>query len=496
MDAPIALALMAKAKKVFERDGASLSFPLTPKLFKKEQLNFLTGTPTNRALLDLSEFSRLVNLIPGGTIWDPQEERYLWNAYSDILDGYACASSTRTPGEEAQYQRALQYLYKDRETRAPSPALLAYWQYRDAWLRALEKFNNRLSEAESSNQPEVKLRWHSAEEPALREQIHQREDEWRVKGFREQVEKAREEERILSSKSPSQTIGEWAARFIPAIDSKTDTNTLQFYLSGYSPSNAFENGAWQRFTLSGEEATTLLRQAPAELRSRLAPNPVNLDIESLSIEYSYVNITRPWLATDVFNARFWKFRENGKLLSDGKTPPGGICPAYVSALIFARKLEIKLKPNSNKNDAAAERLQNDKYLSLGFIPFAVREGQLITNPYMPPNVSPRQSPIREQANVTGLQTSLNSLQQSAITRIPLKPELGVQIGTVKPGTGFQTLPLRYGLPPLGPTLPRMSFSFGMDPNASASNDNDLYVMAFVCKQLPRCPDPDPALQWS
>lgn len=496
MDAPIALALMAKAKKVFERDGAYLSFPLTPKLFKKEQLDFLTGTPTNRALLDLSEFSRLVNLIPGGTIWDPQEERYLWNAYRDILDAYTCPSTTRTPTEEAQYQRALRYLYKDRETRTPSPAVLTYWQYRDAWLRALEEFSNKRSEAESSSQPEVKQRWQSMEEPALREKIRQKEEEWRTAGFREQIEKAREEERVLGGRSPSQTIGEWATRFIPAIDSKTDTNVLQFYLSGYSPSNAFENGAWQRFTLMGEEAATLLKQAPVELRSRLAPNPVNLEIESLSIEYSYVNITRPWLATDIFNARFWKFRENEKLVSDGKTPPSGTCPAYVSALIFARKLEIKLKPNSAKNEAATARLQNDKYLSLGFIQFAARESRLLANPNMPSNVSPIPSPILAQANVTGLQTSLNGLQQSAITRFPLKPEFGIQIAPIKPVTGAQTLPLRYGFPPIGPALPKMSFSFGMAPNAPATNDDDLYVMAFVCKQLPRCPDPDLTLQWS
>jgi hypothetical protein len=26
-------------------------------------------------------------------------------------------------------------------------------------------------------------------------------------------------------------------------------------------------------------------------------------------------------------------------------------------------------------------------------------------------------------------------------------------------------------------------------------DDDIYILAFICKRLPRCPDPDPNFRW-
>jgi hypothetical protein len=487
LDATVALAVMAKATKVFGRDNdAFLSFPITPVFFEKQQLDFLDGTPTNRALLDLSEFSRLVNLIPRGTIWNPGEERYLWDAYREMLEGADCPASTRTPAEEARYQRAMRYLY---ETGKPSPAALAYEQCRHAYEETMWEFNKRQSAADSSSQPEVKEQWRRVEEPALRAEIRRKEEEWRTAGFKEPVETARVELRLLSGQSPGQTIEEWRARFLDGIDKKTDTNLLGFLPSAYSPLNAFETGAWRRFTLTRDEAGALIGQAPANLRGALASQPLSLEIESLSVEYSYVNITRPWLAAEAFHARFWKFRERGKQLSDGGTPPAGSCPAYVTGLVFARNLEIKLKENSAKNDAVADRLRDGKPLSLGFMPFVARESHLLTNPLAP--MTPKPAPIGLPANLAGLQASLKGLQEAAFLSKPLEPVWGGQFTPVKPGTEFQTQPWRPNLIPIGIGLP------GLFPRGRAAAANEgLYVMAFVCKRLPRCPDPDPALPWS
>lgn len=41
-----------------------------------------------------------------------------------------------------------------------------------------------------------------------------------------------------------------------------------------------------------------------------------------------------WFTSDVFRARFWRFGDTSRALSDGKAPPKGSCPAYVTVVVF------------------------------------------------------------------------------------------------------------------------------------------------------------------
>ena len=104
MDSIIALAIMAKAQKVFEREETFLSFPiLQPVAFTKEQLNYVSKADydtTAEGRFAGSEFSKDVNLIPNGIIWPPAEPRYLWSVYDDVLNHATLASSERNPQEE------------------------------------------------------------------------------------------------------------------------------------------------------------------------------------------------------------------------------------------------------------------------------------------------------------------------------------------------------------------------------------------------------------
>jgi hypothetical protein len=69
MNSKIALAVMEKARRVFEREDTFLSFPLNPVPFTKNQLDSIAnGDLTSSALMD---FSLQVNLIPSGMIWPP-----------------------------------------------------------------------------------------------------------------------------------------------------------------------------------------------------------------------------------------------------------------------------------------------------------------------------------------------------------------------------------------------------------------------------------------
>ena len=79
MDALAQLALMTKAKLVFESPGSFLSFPaLSPISYSADELKFgaFTAVETAERLI-FSEFSRFANALPSGTIFQPQGDSYL-----------------------------------------------------------------------------------------------------------------------------------------------------------------------------------------------------------------------------------------------------------------------------------------------------------------------------------------------------------------------------------------------------------------------------------
>jgi hypothetical protein len=214
---------------------------------------------------------------------------------------------------------------------------------------------------------------------------------------------------------------------------------------------------------------------------------LSIDIESLSFEYTSVAVTRAWLEPDVFKARFWRFYENSKLLSDGKTPPSGICPSYVAALVFARNPIINLKPNSTKNDAVLNQLQSTKALSLGFFKVA----PLTTGTTLQKTTVLMSHPV----DVTRITVAHPVNVESVIVSHPLN------VGSVTMAHPVNVGPITVAHPVIrmrNAAFTRITPENTTSPPQAAQppgNDEDIYIMAFICKRLPQCPNPDPNLQW-
>jgi hypothetical protein len=120
-------------------------------------------------------------------------------------------------------------------------------------------------------------------------------------------------------------------------------DNVTVFPSVFSPSNALEEGAWKPFKLSEQEVNALLNEAPAELRARFAADSAASSVASLTFEFSSATILRPWFASEAFRARFWRFSDASRIISDGSIPPKGDCPAYVTAVVFARKVAVEEK---------------------------------------------------------------------------------------------------------------------------------------------------------
>ena len=351
MDSAVQLALMSKAKKVFGADDTFLSFPVSPLPHSRRQLDFFAQQDADalrQSLQNLQAFSTLVNLIPSDEAWLPTETRFLWDVYGQVLKEATFASSTRTAEEEAAYQQALAYLRTAGEEGMweDSGPVKAYRQHKDAYLLAQQKYLAAKSTAECAADPAEQQRWRDIDEPLQRAELDALQAQWIIAGYKNEVESAQSKVVSLGARSPMQTWAEWNSRFNREIDTLTGaSDNFTVFPSLFSPSNALEEGAWKPFKLSEQEVKVLLNEAPAELRSRFGADSAASSVASLTFEFSSAAILRPWFVSEALRARFWRFADPGKILSDGAMPPKGTCPAYVTAIIFARKVAVEEKRN-------------------------------------------------------------------------------------------------------------------------------------------------------
>jgi hypothetical protein len=502
MDSAAQLALMTKAKKVFGADDTFLSFPVSPLPYTKRQLDFFSqDTPDDlrQSYTNLQAFSTLVNLIPSDEAWLPTETRFLWDVYEKVLNA-DFASSSRTSEEESAYQHALAYLRApgDGGSWEDSSLVKTYRQHKDAYLLTQQKYLAAKSTAECATDPAEQQRWRDVDEPAQRAELDALQTQWIVAGYKNEVETAQSKVVSLGARSPIQTWAEWKGRFNRDIDSQTGArDPSMVYPSFFNPSNAVEEGAWQPFKLSEEEVIALLNEAPAEVRARLGVESTGSKVKSLSFEFSSAAISRSWFVSDALRARFWRFKEPAPIISDGGTPPSGECPAYVTAIVFARNVVMEQKQ--------AEPTQPGIHSFPGFrFPAAVIDQTRLVRtqpervaPTLPQHIDrpvPMMSRIVRDhraviapppaANVQIRNVAMRAAVVSPAAERPVTLSASASSLPNLRARSFYRLPQALVQPAPTPTSP-----------PPIIQDESIYVLAFICKVVPKCPDPDLTLQW-
>jgi hypothetical protein len=489
---------MAKAKLVFESDGTFLSFPaLSPLSYPPERLKFLTaGVMTAQDLSDMSEFARLTNQIPRGVLAPVEEGEYLWDIYQEILLTAQRSSGAMSAEEKARYDRAIALLYTQSADgrRQPSDTLTTYCQYRDAHIKAQEDYKNHQFTAESSTDPAVQARWRDVDEPRLRQEVHRLEQEWLSRGFRAQVEEAQQVELACNARAPSRTWDEWQKAFIDDLDKDTDTNQIRFAETGFSPSDLFDTGNWLRFTLTNAEMTRLIGQAPPELQAIFGSDIVNPGIDSVSFEYRSVAVTRPWFRPALFKSRFWRLGPEGGELSNGGNPAQGHCPAYISALVFARNVTIQRRQQTG---APAQQVEKPVTLLTLDPNIKLHQLRLIQDTVRPPRpvlkvagaaVQPAGVP---QARVMAAMAVSPARAARSVSVQPRATLTAPQKALLLKTHTFRALDPLPSPRPLPMPVPEPSPA----PQPEATPTDEVTILAFICKRLSRCPDPDPALTW-
>ncbi|WP_005036219.1 hypothetical protein [Holophaga foetida] len=454
MEAAAQLAIMAKATQVFGSEGTFLSFPITPLAFPPQALD-LAGDPSFGRLI---EFSALVNRIPDGNTWSSSGEM-LWDIYRKITKEGEFAESSRTDGEESDYQAACALLFTQSEDglRSPSQAALSYGEYRDQYKILEQDYLVRKATAMAGNDA-AKAEWTEATEPPLLEDLNQALSDWATLGFRFDIEQAQEQVRLLGAKSPLLTRGEWMKRFDSDLDTLTrPSDQMRVFSTSFMPANAVAEGAWKSFELSGAEVDAFLTEASSGQAG--APSEFPHDIKSIRFEFSSAALLRPWFAPEALTARFWRFADPSLILSDGAAPPRGLCPAYPVALVFARKVQVE------KLSGAPGPLPVQ--------PLVFDPATIAVLHQFKPRILPRpRVEFRGKAPLAVFRPLGPGNLQSKERLKPLNLLAGRRLPV------FQ----RRIQPPIPHKLP--------ETPQSGNTDETIQILAFLCKRLPKSPDPD------
>jgi hypothetical protein len=464
IDAQVVLALATKASQVFVQDDTAFSVPLSPVVYRREDLERMVASDTAEGLRLLAEFSALVNTIGSSPVWSPTGDRYLWDVYTDVLADADLASASLTPDEEADRKRVAELLHAGGD-RTDSPAYLAYRQCRDAWLIAQQEYNNRKGTAESSDDQAVKDAW-AVDEPVLLEKLRECERKWAVDGRRTEIEEALRVERRLDERSPEKAWQDYVRLFDPATPNvffANDTNVGRYVPSSLRPSNAMAV-PWARMTLAREELGALADAAPAALRARF-PATQDSAVDTLSFEYTSVAVGRPWFCPGALTSRAWRFSDATKILSDGAAEPHGLCPYYVAALVLARSITVTRR-------AAANGGQPAPAVNLGFLLLGQQSVPTVVREVRDHRILHK--PVRPQV-----------VEDPGV----LHPKLAIAPGVLErlhANDFARVLPVAEVVPTPAPEPA---------PNSEATPPDEIYVLGFICKKLAKCPDPDPALKW-
>lgn len=468
IDAKVVLGLAGKMGQVFVDEGTYQAFPLAPMGLKADSLRALVADPFGTGANAHAQFSLLVNEIPSGPLWQPEDSR-LWDVYGEILTDAELLEASRTPKQQKAYDEAFDLLYKDKGgLPAPSAKVVAYERYRDAYLAAAMEYNNRKGEASMASADEaVKAAW-EAEEPKLRAEVQDAAAAWSGPGKRAEVEEARRVLRDLSSDSPEVAWAGYRKLFdpdLPEIFFRTSVDGLSYVPTGYVPTDVADV-AWPRITVTADELGVLADSAPEELRSRLGTSGDG-GIEKVSFEYSFITVARPWFSPQLFASKGWRFRDPGRVLSDGGSPPKGECTAYVTGLVLARNITVQHRADDG---GAAPTVD------LGFLPSVtlMKDMQfraLRLEEVTPATEEPRMVVLDDPAVWAAAEPA---------------PAVALEARAVEgPAVAAELFPsLRNPDIHVRPLLPTED---GTSLTETTTAPDEIYVLAMQCRLLPKCP---------
>ncbi|WP_437721679.1 hypothetical protein [Sorangium sp. So ce861] len=534
MDSRISLALANKLRMLFEREDKFLTYPLGLG-FDYRYLSFMkdptvSGLSLQEQLNNRADFARLMNIIPDDrTSYSPDGTRLLWSAMKGVLKGAHYASSGLTDAENQRLEDAIAFL-TDQRTQdgitvlVYSEAVSKYYVYKTIYETTSATYLDEKISVESTTGPEgdrLKAEWTDRREKQLRDARDKAMQDWMTLGYKLQVE---DYQAIQQQLEPRKFLHLEGQAYLSDIElselSDVSGNPIGFCTTFFSPNDVFDKTtAWTRLSLTKTEIDTLVQNAPADIKVLFgAGQGADDGIVSIALEYNNIPIIRPWFRPEFFESRCWKMAD-GSVVSNGAAPRQGTIPAYVTSILVVRNLVVTRKKSAAQQPVALPILGstalrdikfksaveldtsrlNAAWLALGASP--VNTAKLIKNK---PTIG--RSPIDKLSYVG----TPGGLRPAPSVWAPVKPITKdgrtLLLDAVTKTQPFQRqgfIDAKY----LGTTIASPRLQIPPKPQEAPPSQTEalvserydlpgVAVVAYLCKRVPKAPNPDMGLRWT
>jgi hypothetical protein len=545
MNPSVAVAFMTKMKLIFETDANGnpqadtfLAFQNGSFPVGKETFYFMEpdkhGLGPNETQQWMMNFDKTFNFVAAVDDVITSTTTDLDQVYYDTLKQCVPAASSRTPEQEVRYAAAVAFLAQltPADDGTSVRMLDNYQRYESLYKEATSTYKNGKIAAESAQgdgAEKVKQDWLVAE-PVLKQACDLAQLNWETKGHKTEVERQLGNFITLSGSSPLTTIANLTSDyelFGKATSLDPAANEIDYLPTHFSPINFYEDAVpWQTMSLDKSEINSLLARAPQHLKSLFALNP-NTDIENMTAEYTVVEIVRNWFHfQDFLLQRFWKLAPGATALADGSGL--GLLPAFPAKLLFVRNVKTVTKIVGQRLMSAQEPMRLSAQL------FAQAQ------PTAQATLQSKSAVFQRQALLTEKRVSNFRLQQAKVVPAAGASRLAgaVHMPALDANTGSTAhLAVSTAARALAINLPKASIGIERTPrvvparpihlptpahipvrvvatptvtpkpatNSPAATPSapvfettvqkDMELLAFICRKLPVCPNPDPALTW-
>lgn len=336
MDPKVLLAVYAKISQTYkDKEGRRfLSFPyLSYYSFDPDLLTQIgkdTGQMTAKSLQMMNDFSRHVNVPVKSSVYNSSSELYLWDVYSDIVNGAVVATGPESEaGNRKEYEDAINFLYADgnslRQNFTP-----AYAKYRELD----DQLYNVLSELT-----------YATCDPARKDELTRQKADLEMRlateGHASEVKNALAVIESMTKNNPACIWEKLKNDFEPDRSALRTPEGISFYPTYIYPSD-INTKEWEKVVMYEDEIKKLSKEAPEEIKDLLSDVKDSDELVGITFECRSLKLDRPWMDSDVFESNQWRFLEsdNHLPLSCGLKSQYGRFPAYVTSLILTRNVQV------------------------------------------------------------------------------------------------------------------------------------------------------------
>lgn len=547
MESRISLALANKLRLLFEQNDKFLTYPQGVG-FDYRYLSFMkdlaqSGLSALEQLNNKADFARLLNLgVSDSPIYAPDPARFLWNTVRDVLIDADYAESGLSAAEERQLADAIAYLTDEvtdgegTTTTVYSAAVRKYYEYKTVWEAAEMTYLDEKITVESTTGPEgerLKQAWASYREKQLRDAKDKALQDWKTLGFKLAVENNQAIQRALEPRKFLNLDGQVYLSDIE-LSRISDTNSvaIDFCTTFFSPHDVFDpTTPWTKISLTKEEVDTLVASAPADLKAMFPAGAADEGLVSIALEYNNVVVIRPWFHPEFFESRCWQLADH-RVVSDGATPRQGSIPAYVTSMVVIRNLSITRKASAQGQPVALPIIDPRALRELAFRKAptldtsklrlqsgaALRDRAVMSRAQTPSVASgagatARAAAVTKSAAVmkgAAAMKGVAAMKGAAMTKGPAEISRSTALGDraamldvlsrMQPSQRTQFIRAKYSgttiesppvyVPPRQAETPPPSGTV-TEPYTFPG----VAVLAFVCKRVPKAPNPDVGLNW-